>query len=421
MPYEVATEKAPVVFDFGKKYTKCGFAGEHVPRCIVPSEIKRTSTGKIFKLSSNHSENSLYEGLCDFIYSLYMTKLLVNAKERRVILVESLFSPTLFRNVLGKVFFKQFEVPSVFFGSSHVFGAFTVGMPTCLILDSGFDCTTILPVLEYTPIIKAAQILPLAASSIHQNLEALIKEKATVVSGKKDKTSILSYVDHIDEYFLEDIKIRGCFVNRMDRAEKNRTHKFDSTIELPNKPPSFDYSMNGEIIIRIDGSIRESACETLFEFDISDSSIASILIEAILKSPVDSRKILSENIILMGGTCMQPGFKDRLAKELMHLTSTKYKNKMGIQEFKFHNPPSKENFTAWLGGAIFGTTDIVAMKSLSIETYNTLQRVPDWCNLLDLNNIKEELVRLQQQPKVYRSQRKENIRNTASNLLVPII
>ena len=40
-------------------------------------------------------------------------ELLVNPKERKVVIVESVLSTTKFRNVLGRVFFKHFEVSVV--------------------------------------------------------------------------------------------------------------------------------------------------------------------------------------------------------------------------------------------------------------------------------------------------------------------
>lgn len=63
------------------------------------------------------------------------------------------------------------------------------------------------------------------------------------------------------------------------------------------------------------------------------------------------RKVLAENILVVGGGVMVPGFKARLREELYeHLKMDKYKNKLHIDKFKFHSPPSKDNYTAWLGG-----------------------------------------------------------------------
>ena len=66
---------------------------------------------------------------------------------------------------------------------------------------------------------------------------------------------------------------------------------------------------------------------------------------------VDMRKPLAENIVLIGGTCMAKGFKSRLKEELHYLIKQpKYVDKLFLNTFKFHNPPAKENYAAWLGG-----------------------------------------------------------------------
>lgn len=67
--------------------------------------------------------------------------------------------------------------------------------------------------------------------------------------------------------------------------------------------------------------------------------------------PVDMRKCLAENIVVMGGSAMIPGFMHRLLSEIKNLLKEpKYKNKTALKTFKYHKPPAKENYVAWLGG-----------------------------------------------------------------------
>lgn len=55
--------------------------------------------------------------------------------------------------------------------------------------------------------------------------------------------------------------------------------------------------------------------------------------------------------MVIGGTSMLPGFKHRLMTELQDLVSTpKYRSQLGINTFKFHSPPAKDNCVGWLGG-----------------------------------------------------------------------
>lgn len=94
------------------------------------------------------------------------------------------------------------------------------------------------------------------------------------------------------------------------------------------------------------------------------------------------RKPLAENILVIGGTAMASGFKARLLDELKHLVQQpKYESRLALKTFKFHKPPAKENYVAWLGGAIFGGTDMISTRSLTKEAYVKHNKVPDWADL----------------------------------------
>lgn len=95
------------------------------------------------------------------------------------------------------------------------------------------------------------------------------------------------------------------------------------------------------------------------------------------------RHPLAENILLIGGTTMTKGFISRLKCELLALLkSSLYSDKLKINTVKFHKAPSKPNYTAWLGGAIFGIADL-PLRCLTKENYLKSNRVPDWASLID--------------------------------------
>lgn len=96
-----------------------------------------------------------------------------------------------------------------------------------------------------------------------------------------------------------------------------------------------------------------------------------------------TRHELAENILLIGGTTMAKGFAARLKSELTSLVASDlYSNKLKIPHFKFHTAPCKPNYTAWLGGAIFGITDLPS-RCITKDTYLKTNRIPDWVNLID--------------------------------------
>ncbi|KAF8896113.1 actin-domain-containing protein [Infundibulicybe gibba] len=73
----------------------------------------------------------------------------------------------------------------------------------------------------------------------------------------------------------------------------------------------------------IPGWIRERAAEVLFEGgDVDESSVAEVILDALLKVPVDLRKTLASSILVTGGTVMLPGFIPRLHNELIRAIGT---------------------------------------------------------------------------------------------------
>ncbi|KAG9039960.1 hypothetical protein FRB95_004432 [Tulasnella sp. JGI-2019a] len=75
-------------------------------------------------------------------------------------------------------------------------------------------------------------------------------------------------------------------------------------------------SARGTLIIP--GWIRERAAELLFEGgDVDEPSVVEVILEALLKVPVDLRRTLASTILVVGGTAMLPGFIPRLQAELV--------------------------------------------------------------------------------------------------------
>ena len=151
---------------------------------------------------------------------------------------------------------------------------------------------------------------------------------------------------------------------------------------LKKSVPSATYPLNGDITLRIDGQTRESACERLFEQDNDRMSVSTMVLDSLLECPLDSRKELAANIVIVGGTSMIKGFKARLFQELKHLlTKEPYCSRLFVEEFKLHKAPGKANFSSWVGASIFGATDAIGTRSFSRENYFKDKSVPDWSNL----------------------------------------
>ncbi|KAJ7650101.1 fungal-specific actin related protein [Roridomyces roridus] len=83
-------------------------------------------------------------------------------------------------------------------------------------------------------------------------------------------------------------------------------------------PPVAQQTGTGRGTLIIPGWIRERTAEVLFEGgDVDESSIAEVVLDALVKVPVDLRKTMASSILVAGGTSMLPGFIPRLQHELV--------------------------------------------------------------------------------------------------------
>lgn len=144
--------------------------------------------------------------------------------------------------------------------------------------------------------------------------------------------------------------MRCCFVTKQQRAKQLMAAKPEITA-----CPDVEYPLGGSKIIKVPGKVRETAFEMFYEEDSDHLCLSTMILDAILRVNSDLRIKLAENIFLIGGTCMTPGFKARLKEELFTQLKSERYSKLKISKFKFHTAPAKENYTAWLGGnALYG-------------------------------------------------------------------
>ncbi|CAF0951532.1 unnamed protein product [Rotaria sordida] len=236
-----------------------------------------------------------------------------------------------------------------------------------------------MPVAEGVPLAIQFDSLSYASKAIHRQIQLLLEQHAVIIRQGK-KQSFKSVKIKLSEDTLEDIKVRCCFISPFTRAQTYAKNKYipDESSESFKEASSIDYPLDGMMIIRIPGIVREFACEVLFEQDIDGRSIATLILDTLLQSSIDLRQQLAKNILVIGGTAMIPGFLHRLHSELIYLVNiSTYVNRLVIKQFHFHSPPAQLNYTAWLGGSIFGTLDILESQSIICDKYLENGIIPD--------------------------------------------
>merc|ERR1712203_1053178 len=121
--------------------------------------------------TTDENYENLQNKIVQFVHKLYFEHLLVNPKDRRVVLVESLLGDVRLRDILVEILFQHFEVLSILLAPSHLMPLFGLGIKSALVIDVGYEEATLIPIYENVPVLKAWQAQPLASKAVHQSLK----------------------------------------------------------------------------------------------------------------------------------------------------------------------------------------------------------------------------------------------------------
>ncbi|KAL3993687.1 Actin family protein [Acanthocheilonema viteae] len=381
-----------VIIDVGTILTKVGYAGEFVPRAIIRTELLDDRTGETVKvLDDTLSEQEFYYRLVKFFRELFFRYLLTVAKDRRIVIVESILAPTSHRNAMARVLFNVFDAPSILFAPSHLMASFPFGVSNALVIDIGYSEATVVPILEGITMVYQLETSCIGAKYLEKRVYELLRKYGKVLTSSGEERS-LNDGDNLllkSEQILEDIVVRFCFATKMDRGKMIQASEYDAEREIPKAPCDVRLPFGEEILV-VPGLVREWTAEAIFEESDDIKSLPRLVLDAVYRCPIDARKKLLDSIILVGGTTRMKGFAARLRDEILcSLTTSSYVNKLGnIKSVKFYRLPntSIELYASWIGGSMFGALEVLQYYSLTREDWQTQGRVPDWTsNVYEMN------------------------------------
>lgn len=73
--------------------------------------------------------------------------------------------------------FEMFAVPSMALKAKSILALFGVGKTTGLVVDSGYECTRVLPVYEGFPFTNDGQFIPIGGRHVTGHLQRLLNER----------------------------------------------------------------------------------------------------------------------------------------------------------------------------------------------------------------------------------------------------
>ncbi|KAL3896223.1 MAG: hypothetical protein SGCHY_004212 [Lobulomycetales sp.] len=389
-------EVSALVFDIGASSSKAGYAGSDAP-CHVWSSVGACKDSAIHL---GHFSDSLYRsadwsrapivnGLvadwdaleANWSYA-YDSALRTPAADHPLMLTEAAWSDPAQREKLAELAFEKFNVPALYIAPSPVLAAFSAARSTALVIDSGAEVTSVVPVLDSFVMKKAIRRQALAGDFVTaQAASYLEKEYGRTPLVPQYMVSSKQGVDpDCDPVFVarEGVEaspsfharaLAKCMADFKETVCANLESTFDARVaqSRPKKPYEFPNGWNTSL-----GKLRYQIPECLFDpkqYAIpppaagddamvvdADGGPASEFVgvqrlahDAVQACDTDVRSVLYTNVVLTGGNTLLPGFADRLHYELNMLAP-------GIR-VRLHAAGStvERKYGAWIGASILAS------------------------------------------------------------------
>ncbi len=307
------------------------------------------------------------------------------------------------RNNYAELVVEKFNVPAFFFTPSSVLNAFSMGKHSALVIDVGYSGTSVVPVIDGYSLKSSSTYTDQYSGKILDKkfeeflMRSLIKENSGDEANKMttamdiDQSPTLnppcfyphgvklsdneiakihpSYQKWNKEFYLDDVKKSFCKVwagnplcipGLVEAAEDIVNDEvFDKELTLPdgNKITfnPIDRYRTAEYFFEQSNKITESS-ENEF------GGIVKLTLEALLSTPLDSRKQLALDMCLTGGSSLLNGFDKRLAKDVERLLPKSLKGKV--------HPTHYKQFSPFVGGSILASLGSFQQMWISKEEYH---------------------------------------------------
>jgi actin-related protein 10 len=129
-------------------------------------------------------------------------------------------------------------------------------------------------------------------------------------------------------------------------------------------------------LVTIPGHVRTLATEILFDPNYDPLHVATW--KCIASLPVDIRRDIISNLLVIGGPAMLPGVIDRFFQEMKAICDPNLQHL--IPYLHIIETPFPPNRHASIGAALFQAAGFQSSFTVDIEEFKKSKKVPDWTN-----------------------------------------
>ncbi|KAJ3246523.1 hypothetical protein HDU78_006743 [Chytriomyces hyalinus] len=443
-----------IVLDIGTSLLRAGISGEQRPRIVLDISVPDGSqTTGLYDLHLDPKlDMARRETLTSLLLLVYNKYLLTDPKQRKVIVAEKALMPTQIKLMIADILFRVLNVPAVQFASSELLTLLCTGKSSGLVVDIGPLETSVVPIYDGRPLPQLVRMSPIGTQALTSRLDLLIRNHAKITltssssSGannnnvpaepaSEDPTELMAeFLSSQGTQYMQNLAARICFV-------ANASTRQDVSVPLKRNPlgpyAQYDSSTATDIsihvewmqstgnilssqstkrtvktaILTIPGWVRERAAEVWFEGTGTvageDDSLTTLIMDALVRVPLDSRAEVAAGIVLTGGGSMVTGVFARVENELRSIggnggfavgfsAGRANSGRKGVLN-RFDEVRRlvrdrsvvlrtvfKSNLLPWIGGSLAGSVKMISSEVVRDSYFEVggEQSVPDWCKLV---------------------------------------
>jgi actin-related protein len=314
-----------VAFDLGSGTVKCGAVTEAAPTVCLPTIVGHRAASKaksrLLKKATEEPEgpsilvgdraiSQLRAGTVmhvgypiergvvtnwddmELLFSRCFEDLMKDPAELSIVLAIPPFNPVGCTERIAQTMFESFNVERFATVPQGLCALYASGRTTGVVLDVGHGITTVTPVFDSYAVSHAMNRLNVGGADVTDHLQRLLFERGYTFTTPLDLLTLRDLKDAVATV-AEDYKAALALPDR----------DFETAFELPD-------GTNVTV-----GKERFRCSEILFDPSIVHSeqaSLAEFVANAIQACPIDTRRAISGNVVLSGGTTQMPGFGARL-------------------------------------------------------------------------------------------------------------